>query len=103
MSRQGMTQDELARRVGATQPSIYKILNGKTLKPRNLPDIAAALGLTTEELLGDPPGEDGNLSPAHLRLQRKIEEASGEDLKAIEEIIDAILGLRKAKSKHGVE
>lgn len=52
LEAQGMTQQELADAAGTTQPAIYKIVNGKTKKPRILPEIAIALGVTIDYLLG---------------------------------------------------
>lgn len=47
----GWSQVELAKAAGVSQQTIGKIENGKSLKPRYLPDIAVALGKTVEQLL----------------------------------------------------
>lgn len=54
MTRHGMSENELARRTGIPQPSINRILNGRSKSPRraNLIKIAEALGTTDEVLLG---------------------------------------------------
>ncbi len=49
MSRQGVTQAELARRLGIKPPSLSQILNGKYgAVPESLLDLLGALGLTLE-------------------------------------------------------
>lgn len=52
MERQGMTQQRLAEASGVSQPAIQKILTGQTRRPRNLPELARALNITTNQLLG---------------------------------------------------
>lgn len=51
MDEIGMTQEALAKLIGATQPSIYKLLSGKTRRSTRLPEIARALGVRLEWLL----------------------------------------------------
>lgn len=45
MKDKGYTQDKLADEIGVTQMAISRIISGKTEKPRNLLDIANALGV----------------------------------------------------------
>lgn len=54
----GLSQDQLAKLTGSTQPSINRLEAGETERPRNLPEIARALGTTSDYLLGetDDPG-----------------------------------------------
>lgn len=52
LQRQGITQDQLAQAIGATQPAIAKIVSGKTQKSRFLTDIAEYLGVSTNYLKG---------------------------------------------------
>ena len=59
MRRAGMNQSALARATGATQGTIQQILDGSTKRSRLLPDIARALGTTTEFLLGDTDDPSG--------------------------------------------
>lgn len=42
----GWTQQKLAERAGTTQAVIQKIENNKSLRPRNLPRLASALGVS---------------------------------------------------------
>ena len=56
LKERGMTQRELAERVGATEASVSKYVNGER-EPRAemLANIATVLGTTSEELLGMKP------------------------------------------------
>ena len=45
MAEKGLSQAELARMIGVKQPSIFKILSGQTLNPKNILEIATALGV----------------------------------------------------------
>lgn len=50
MDEQGISQNALARMVGVTQPSIKKIIDGDTLEPKKILEIANALGVSVEWL-----------------------------------------------------
>lgn len=51
----GLTQDELAKEAGTNQAVIQKIENGKSLRPRNIMDIAKVLNINPAWLqFGDP-------------------------------------------------
>lgn len=45
MTDKGLSQAELARMTGLKQPSIFKIVSGQTLNPKNILEIATALGV----------------------------------------------------------
>lgn len=45
MLEKNVSQAELARSIGIKQPSIFKILNGRTLNPKNILEIATALNV----------------------------------------------------------
>ena len=45
MSEKGLSQAELARMTGLKQPSVFKIVSGQTLNPKNIVEIATALGV----------------------------------------------------------
>lgn len=51
--RRGLSQEELARRTGSTQPSITRLEAGGTDRPRNLVALARELHCTPEYLLGE--------------------------------------------------
>ena len=61
-TQKGWTQAELARRAGVSQQVIADIESGRTIRPRQLHEIAAALGTTIEQL--DP--ERYNRSPLEV-------------------------------------
>ena len=57
MAGKGLSQAELARMIGVKQPSIFKILSGQTLNPKNILEIATALNVDPHWLKtgeGDP-------------------------------------------------
>lgn len=50
----GMTQEDLGRRIGCTGSFISQVERGEALpNPRRLVKLAAVLGTTVEDLLGD--------------------------------------------------
>lgn len=49
----GWTQAQLAKQAKVSQQLIWKIESGMVAETRKLPSIAAAFGLTVEELLGN--------------------------------------------------
>jgi len=50
-----MTQAELAEKVGASQQAIEQLEGGKTKRPRYLPELAQALGVSIDWLLNGSP------------------------------------------------
>ena len=48
--RAGMTQAELAEKLGKGQTTIQKIETGQTIRPRFLEEMAAVLGVSPHEL-----------------------------------------------------
>jgi phage repressor protein C with HTH and peptisase S24 domain len=61
-TQKGWTQAELARRAGVSQQVIADIESGRTIRPRQLHEIAATLGTSVEQL--DP--ERYNRSPLEV-------------------------------------
>lgn len=64
MNEQGISQNALARMVGVTQPSIKKIIDGDTLEPKKILEIANALGVSVEWLKtgkGNAPDFSANM------------------------------------------
>lgn len=51
----GMTQTELAEKAGTSQQSIEQLEGGKTKRPRYLPELARALGVSIDWLLNGSP------------------------------------------------
>lgn len=56
----GWTQEQLAARANTNQAVIQKIENGRSLRPRRIDEIAAALGVNPSWLMFGDKGE-GNL------------------------------------------
>lgn len=68
-SELGLTQAELAERVGTSQQAIEQLENGKTKRPRYLPELARALGCEIDWLItGTKSGT--NVAPAELGSKR---------------------------------
>ncbi|QIE96421.1 helix-turn-helix domain-containing protein [Pantoea stewartii] len=68
-SELGLTQAELAERAGTSQQAIEQLENGKTKRPRYLPELARALGCEIDWLItGTKSGT--NVSPAELGNKR---------------------------------
>ncbi len=65
----GWTQTELAEKVGTSQAVIQKIENGKSLRPRILEELAAALGVKPAWLMFGVE-EAGELSDEAIELAR---------------------------------
>lgn len=63
----GISQSELARRVGIKQPSINRILSGEVQNPRFLHVIARELQTTVDFLTGATDNPDGNVTVADDR------------------------------------
>lgn len=96
--QKGMSQKELAKLIGKSQNTIYKIEADVTQKSAYLPEIAKALGTTLDELLNSSPVEESSISPERARLIRKIESAQQGSLKELESVIDAVLKVHETKS-----
>lgn len=76
MNKNGMTQATLADAVGMSQPSIWKLTNGKTSTSRKLVEIAQALNVRPEWLAnGEEPAEISH-SP-ELKEPKGASEKSG--------------------------
>jgi transcriptional regulator with XRE-family HTH domain len=53
--RQGLRQGDLARQAGVSRNTITALEAGHTHKPKSLPEILAALGMSPSELILDGP------------------------------------------------
>ncbi len=82
LKAQGLSQQDLAEAVGVTQPSIYKIVSGKTLKPRILPEIAQHLGVSIDYLLGheEKPQQITEGNPKFERMKALFLQMDEKDL-----------------------
>lgn len=76
--KKGMTQDELAEKVGVKKSAVAKWENGRVseIKRSNLKMLSEALGLNPNLLLGDinddPVGVAEELSESYLNLDLRI-------------------------------
>lgn len=88
MQKRGMSQSEMARRLGVTQGTIAHLVNGRTTNSVHLPAIAAALDTTVAYLNGDT---DNPTEGAPIPMSK---EDMAEELGLIElEEIDLALGM----------
>jgi transcriptional regulator with XRE-family HTH domain len=93
----GLTQEELGEKVGLSQRMVayYETQGGQPPGPI-LPDLAIALGVSTDELLGVQPLKE-DVSSAAYRLRkrlRKVEDLPPDDQKTVLKIVDALLEKR---------
>ena len=96
----GLTQAELAKNIGVSQNTIFKIEKGITLESGHFPKIAKALQMTTEQLLSeDYEMPKPEISPAKAKSIRKLMEADDSLLSDIEQAIDAALVVGNLKKK----
>ena len=71
MAKRSLSQSELARRVGVSQATIYKLTTGETYGSKSLHRIARELGTTPAYLTGetDDPDEGAPPPPPEPRYQ----------------------------------
>ena len=86
----GMSQAELARRVGVQSTSIWKLVTGQSVATKHLHKIARELGTTADYLLGET--EDPGGGAVGLRSSRLAEAEPRTDLIEIDSI-DLTFGL----------
>lgn len=102
INEQNLTQKELARRVGTTEVSIGRYINGKREPNATvLGDIARVLDVTTDYLLGlstSPDIEDED--PQIKILARSAKSLTPEQLKTVQAVIDSYERDRKS---HGID
>ncbi len=89
LQKRGMTQKELASRIGVTEAVISRYISGdRDPKPEALANIATALSTTSDYLLGIEKEEFD-----HPRIRRMIaRNASKMTEKERKELIDALFG-----------
>ena len=89
LQRKGMTQKELAQRIGVTEAVISRYISGdREPKPETLASIATALHTTSDFLLGIE-----NEEFSHPRIRRMIaRNASSMSEQEKKELIDALFG-----------
>lgn len=97
MDANGLSQSGLARRVGVTQATIYKLLSGVSVTSRHLPKIARALGTTAAYLEGeiDDPDAGAPTTPeltwAERDLLERVRRLSGRDFALLLQLTNRLL------------
>ncbi|WP_424411428.1 XRE family transcriptional regulator [Pasteurella sp. PK-2025] len=72
MEEKGISQAELARRIGIKQPSVYKILSGETRNPTKILEIATALGVDPNWLKTGEGSRDTSLIVSEPNAEHKL-------------------------------
>ena len=68
-----LSQQEVAKRAGISQPTYFKIENGSTLKPRNILEIAHALKVNAD-WLATGEGQMHHITPEKIKGYSKVED-----------------------------
>lgn len=97
MTERGLTQSELARRVGVKQPSIGRLLSGQTRSTSVLVEIARELGTTPGYLTGeiDHPqagSAQPELSDDEAQLLEKLRSLSPDDRRLVMSLTKKLAG-----------
>lgn len=66
LQERGWSQGELARRIGVSQPTIWKLVSGNAQTSKHLREIARQLGTTEEYLLGETDDPSPKLGEQQL-------------------------------------
>jgi transcriptional regulator with XRE-family HTH domain len=72
MEEQGLSQAELARRVGLSQPAIFALINRNKTGSKSLHLIARELGTTPAFLNGETDDRGGEGDPASLLTSEEL-------------------------------
>lgn len=98
----GLTQTELGKRIGVSQRIIHHYENKAEYPPtQKLIELAQALGMSVDELLGiDGGNDDGyqNIKPALAKKLRKASQLPSSDIKALSTFIDALILKQQIKN-----
>lgn len=89
MKKLGLSKVDLAKKVGTTPKSIEHILNGVTKQPKNIVEIAIALGVTAEYL------KFGTMENNSIELDFLIKDLKSKELNlyqigAIQSVVSAV-------------
>ncbi len=94
MELRQLSQAELARRVGLTQPAIFAIIRRNKSGTKSLHKIARALHTTSEYLLGETDEVNGQLglqfSPEEIRWVDSLRRLAQSDRSAILQVTDSL-------------
>ena len=75
LEKQAMSQNELARRVGVSQQTIWKLLNGHSRSSSHLHRIARELGVSTDYLAGDVDDPTADAQPPAAQREDMVQVA----------------------------
>jgi transcriptional regulator with XRE-family HTH domain len=98
MEELGLSQAELARRVGVAQPTISQLIHRSKKGSTHLHRIARELGTTPAYLMGDTddPDEDAPPEPEFTSDERALisdyRQLSAEDRSAVRRIVQTMIG-----------
>lgn len=97
MTEQGLSQAELARRVGVTQPAIFALIHHNKTGTRNLNRIARELRTTPAYLEGETADRDSDvpddlLSAEERRWVEQMRQLSARDRAAVMQLIASLAG-----------
>lgn len=98
LEARGMTQADLARRLGVSRAGINKYVVGVAAPhPRNIVRIAAALGVSTDELLlcKDIDTTGIRFDPAEY-IYRSFPKLTGEQLTALAGVVQSMVAANEA-------
>jgi transcriptional regulator with XRE-family HTH domain len=71
MNEEGISQAELARRVGVRQPTIFKLLTGENAGSTHIHKIARELGTTPAYLTGETDDVDADVPVPELSFEER--------------------------------
>lgn len=98
MADKGLSQSEVARRVGVTQATVYRLVQGKAYGTTHLHKLAEALDTTPAFLLGevDDPHANAPATPAlssqEAQLLSAFRQLGAAERDAILTLVGSILG-----------
>lgn len=106
MEEMDLSQAELARRVGISQPAIYSLINSNKGGSRYLHRIARELHTTPEYLTGETEDPHGDIPMAELTSEERnwldwLRSAAPEDRKALVRLARTIATSAASPSVHG--
>lgn len=99
----GLTQQELGERIGVSQRIMHHYENKAEYPPaQKIIELAQALEMSVDELLGINGKKDGSYQNISLKLAKRLRLASSlppNDLKALATFIDALIFKQKVKKE----
>lgn len=102
----GISQAELARRVGVRQSTLHSLISGKSRSTRSMRELARELGTTLEYLMGETDDPDEGAAPppeldfADRELLESFHILAIDDQRALLQIVRSMAGRAKAPTLH---